>query len=247
MHNLAIDIGNTRIKFGLFSGEQCLDTAIYACEKTEDWQSWLTNHLAENIILSSVGSQKVTRYISDFLKKINRKPTELNYETPVPIIQGYQTPSTLGKDRLAAVVGAYALFPNTNCLVIDAGTCITYDFIDESGVYHGGNIAPGIQMRMRAMHDFTARLPLPERKWADDWIGKTTKSALQNGSLFGILLECEGYMLRGKQRFGNMNVLLTGGDSQILAEKLKSQIFVNQNLVLHGLNKILNYNVERSE
>lgn len=247
LRNLAIDIGNTRIKLGLFSGGQCQESVYFAHEKIEGLQHWITNHSFEKVILSSVGSEAVTHLVSGFLAEAGREYLEFTTGTPVPISLDYRTPRTLGKDRLAAVVGAFALFPGKNCLVIDAGTCITYDFIDGSGCFHGGNIAPGMKMRLQSMHHYTARLPLPEAQWPADWIGKTTESALQNGGLFGILLEMEGYQRLSKERWGDINVLLTGGDSHFLAKKWKSHIFVNQNLVLHGLNKILDYNVERSK
>ena len=130
------------------------------------------------------------------------------------------------------------------CLVIDAGTCITYDFIDSEGIYHGGNIAPGINMRLKAMFTFTESLPLVERKKLVSPIGKDTNSSLLTGGQLGAMLEMEGFIKLYKDKFGPLNVILTGGDANYFANKMKTKIFVNSNLVLVGLNQILNYNVQ---
>ncbi len=169
---------------------------------------------------------------------------ELGTRTPLPIQNTYRTPETLGKDRLAAVVGAFEMFPDQNCLVIDAGTCITYDLLRWDGVYPGGNIAPGLEMRLRAMHHFTANLPPVAIGETENLIGYSTESAMRNGAQLGIILEIEGFIAWCRSEWGEINVILTGGSIDFFVKNLKSQIFVNPNLVLSGLNKILNYNVE---
>lgn len=247
MGSLTIDIGNTRTKIGYFKGEELVAVDFFEQADTKSLLGWATNHPAENIILSSVGDVSGYQNMVRILRERYDHVLELDATLPLPVVNGYETPETLGKDRLAAVVGATVFFPEQPCLVIDAGTCITIDVIDAMGRYQGGNISPGLQMRLRAMHEYTARLPHPDMEWPSDWIGRTTKTALQNGALQGALLELTGYERLSRDEFGDINVLLTGGDSHILAKKWKSQIFVNQNLVLHGLNKILTYNVERSE
>jgi len=247
MGSLTIDIGNTRTKIGYFEGEEMMAVEFFDQADTESLLGWATNHPAENVILSSVGDVSGYQGTVRAFRKRYAKVLELDAALPLPIVNGYETPETLGKDRLAAVVGATVFFPDQTCLVVDAGTCITVDVIDATGRYLGGNISPGLQMRLRAMHDYTARLPHPEMKWPSNWIGRTTETALQNGALRGTLLEFTGYERLCRDEFGDINVLLTGGDSHILAKNWKSQIFVNQNLVLHGLNKMLTYNVERSE
>lgn len=246
MKNLAVDIGNSSVKLGLFDNGQLVATTRLTDISQADFKTWITNHLPENIILSTVGAE-VEPYIQAFLRKQANIFVVLDEATPLPIANAYRTPETLGKDRVAGVCGARALFPDTNCLVIDAGTCITVDVLDAQGVFRGGNITPGLQMRLRAMHDFTARLPRVECQWPAEWLGDTTEHALQNGALLGALLELQGYVDRCRIQFGHLNVLLTGGDSLFLAKKWKRQIFVNQNLVLYGLNKILIHNVERAE
>ena len=234
------------MKLGLFEAGQLMATTRMDDATHPDFKIWITNHLPENVILSTVGAT-IKGDVLTFLRKHSVRCLLLDHRTPLPVAHDYHTPETLGKDRLAAICGAQALFPGTNCLVVDAGTCITIDVLDARGVFRGGNISPGLQMRLRAMHEFTARLPRPARLWPADWLGHSTEHALQNGALQGALLELQGYIGACRARFGHLNVLLTGGDSLFLAKKWKSQIFVNQNLVLYGLNKILSHNVERSE
>lgn len=240
MLNLCIDIGNTRIKMGYFAGEQLVDTLTLATQEIDQAKSFLTNQKVKKVIFSTV-SGPLPELIEKWLPS-KTKVLELNTETDLPFQVAYQTPQTLGRDRLAAVAGAYALFQETTCLVIDAGTCVTYDVLTAPGVYLGGNISPGWQMRLDAMHHFTAKLPRPDALAPQKWIGDTTESALQNGALHGLLWEIEGYIQQIQADFTSINVILTGGDADFFAKKLKSKIFVNQNLVLWGLNKIINYN-----
>lgn len=168
----------------------------------------------------------------------------LNHTTPLPIVNKYKTPETLGKDRLAAVVGGWFLSDRRPCLVIDAGTCITYDFISGQGEYLGGNIAPGLEMRYEAMHTFTHALPKVEKptsKREDQYLGDDTQTALQLGGVIGIENEIKGYRKALKKSFGKINIILTGGDAEYLAGRLKTKIFVYPDLVLFGLIQILGY------
>jgi type III pantothenate kinase len=162
----------------------------------------------------------------------------------LPIRSSYQTPETLGKDRLAAVVGAAFLQPDMDILVIDAGTAVTYDCIDASGVYHGGNIAPGVEMRLKALHTFTQKLPLVKVNANVDFLGKDTQSAIQAGVLYGVVLEIDGYIERLMLKYPKLSVFLTGGSAVLFDNKLKSRIFADKNLVLTGLNRILQHNVK---
>ena len=130
------------------------------------------------------------------------------------------------------MAGAYQMFPVENCLIIDAGTCITYDILQANGTYIGGNISPGLKMRLRAMHQFTANLPLIEPGPMDSWVGKSTETALRNGAQLGVLNEIEGYIAKSREEWGQINVILTGGDAAFFAKSLKSKIFVNHHLVL---------------
>lgn len=241
--NLAIDIGNTRTKAAVFNGGALASYGEWPNGSIPDFFEYATNQAVQNIILSNVaatmhpGVQEQLRQHFRFF--------ELHPATPIPINNQYETPETLGKDRLAAVVGAYGLFPGQHCLVVDAGTCITYDWLTADGAYLGGNIAPGLSMRLKAMNHFTARLPKVDRGAAVQTIGRTTEEAMRNGAQEGILLEIEGYRQWSSANLGRIKVLLTGGDADFLANKFKSEIFVNHHLVLVGLNKILEYNVKR--
>ncbi|MDX1940395.1 MAG: type III pantothenate kinase [Saprospiraceae bacterium] len=240
--NLTIDIGNTRIKLGLFEKERLLEKWIWEKWSLEELILLTTNQKVKNVILCNVGKtvpEEITNFLSSHFFYI-----ELNAHTPLPIQNAYKTPETLGKDRLAAVVGAYSMFPDQNCLIVDAGTCITYEFLSADGVYLGGNIAPGLEMRLKAMHYFTAKLPLVEIGETQNTIGYSTESAMRNGAQLGTMLEIQGFIDWCGSEWGSINVILTGGDADFLVKNLKSQIFVNLNLVLQGLNKILNYNVE---
>lgn len=251
--NLSLDIGNTHIKFGLFEGRKLvrsgrLETSsegVISPTKRKAWES-LYNPLPEWLIYSSV--RKHFEATQLHLPK-GIKTVRLQTDTPLPIKNRYRTPETLGPDRLAAAVGAYAQFGGANCLIIDAGSCITLDLLIE-GAFEGGSISPGLDMRLDAMHRFTDGLPRPAAKRLPGGetgdsirLGKTTEEALLLGALQGALLEIEGFIASAERQYGPLKVLLTGGDASFLADKLKREIFVLPNLVLRGLNEILLHNV----
>lgn len=242
--NLAIDIGNTRTKLAFFADETLIEKIVWDEFTPENIFDLATNRKVKHIIFSSVASdfdQKIKNQLSSHFFLL-----QLTTKTHLPIQNAYKTPSTLGKDRLAALVGAYSLFPNKTSLVIDAGTCITYDILNSEGVFLGGNISPGMKMRLKAMHSFTDRLPLPEIKTTKTNWGDSTETALLNGVQLGTLLEIEGFIDLCHSDFGETITFLTGGDADFFANKIKKKIFVRSNLVLIGLNKILNYNVKHS-
>ena len=242
--NLILDIGNTRTKIGVFSEHRLLKKMIWDQWTLRDVKELVEQKNINRVALSTVGNLK--KSVDNFFKK-HFYYINLNANTALPIKNHYKTPQTLGKDRLAAVVGAFAEYPNQHNLVIDAGTCIKYDLITADGDYYGGSISPGIEMRLKAMHHFTAKLPLVKRGSLRTLVGKNTKTALQTGGQLGAIAEASGFIRWYEEKYGQINVILTGGDANFFAKKLKSPIFVNQNLVLTGLNKILNYNVELSE
>jgi type III pantothenate kinase len=240
--NAVIDIGNSRIKVGFYNKNVLAEQLVWESWNLQKFKTRATNHSIQNVILCNVGKVIPTE-IEKFLQSFFF--IELNSKTPLPIQMQYKTPETLGKDRIAAVVGAFDLFANENCLVMDAGTCITYEILTEEGVYLGGNIAPGLAMRLQAMHHFTAKLPQVEVGETESWIGYSTVSAMQNGAQLGLILEIEGFIGRCRREWENLNVILTGGDAAFLAKYLDHKnISIQPNLVLQGLNKILNYNVE---
>lgn len=239
MRNLAIDIGNSAIKYAVFCAEQLAQSGQVATLPA----LWQIPGVApiDNIIVSSVRAAE-SQMVSEI--QAPGKLVLLHYQTPVPVHNHYRTPQTLGMDRLAAVVGANYLFPQADCLVIDAGTCITCDFIDRAQQFWGGSISPGLQMKFRAMHTFTQKLPLIEQAvFPVPLAGGTTQEAMQSGVVNGTVAELDGTIAAYTQKSGNLVVVMCGGDAAFFETKLKARIFVVPELVLIGLNRILNYNV----
>lgn len=239
MKNLVVDIGNTSAKVGIFRKEELLEEKVFVDEKA--LEVFLQSVQADAILLSSVRMQPEL-----LLEKITQIPIRylLTHTLPLPIVNAYATPETLGMDRLAAVCGARSLFRDQHSLVIDCGTCITYDFIDASSVYQGGAISPGLSMRLRAMHAFTAKLPLVEVQDVP-LIANSTVTCLQSGALNGMRAEIEGTIERYQQHYAELRVILCGGDTHFFENSLKGAIFAVQNLVLRGLNSILLHNVSQ--
>jgi type III pantothenate kinase len=169
----------------------------------------------------------------------------LDHETLLPIENCYQTKDTLGKDRLAAVVGGNHLYPETDLLIIDAGTAITYDIINRHGQYLGGNISPGLQMRFKALNYFTNQLPLLDPNESIPQFGRNTNEAILVGVQNGLLFEVEKSIELYRNLYPEMKILVTGGDTKFFENKLKSIIFVVSNLVMIGLNRILIHNLGR--
>lgn len=239
--NLCIDIGNTAVKAGFFAGDELV--AGFTVERLEP--GWLKDLIKqfkpERSILSSTA--ELPDFVKDEILLQQVSYLELTAETPLPFVNSYLTPTTLGKDRLAAVAGAQAILPASDILVIDAGTAITFDFIDASGLYHGGNIAPGIEMRARALNQFTSRLPLIDPVHPQQLLGNDTQSAINNGIVYGAVFEIDGYIDLLVLKYPKLSAFLTGGSSFYFDGMLKNRTFAVKNLVLTGLNRILNFNV----
>ena len=238
--NLIIDIGNTFIKLAVYDGEDIVFLKRYKKVLVKDIKALYRRFPFEASIVSSV--RKTAPYFLSYLTKHHNLLT-LTHKTKVPITNLYGTPKTLGLDRLAAVVGAASAFPKKKCLVIDIGTCMTYDYIDNKGNYYGGNIAPGVELRLLSMHHFTSALPLIKRKWNADMLGKSTRTAIENGAVWGMKLEIESFIKTLTAKKGKITVLLTGGDASYFGEILDSEIFVASNLLLKGLHDILKFNL----
>lgn len=242
--NLCIDIGNTRTKIAVFNGKEKIFFQVFEKINTNLIRQIITQFGIERLILSSV-AETSNALLADIMPTLPYC-IELTQHTPLPIINAYRTPHTLGKDRLAAIVGANALFPHNDLLVIDAGTCIKYDFIDQNGRYHGGGIAPGLLMRLNALHSFTQRLPLltmpPPPISNLPLTGGDTSEAMLSGVFWGALSEMDGLIERYKAQSKNLKTLLTGGDTPFFENTLKNQVFVRPYLVLEGLNQILTHN-----
>lgn len=238
--NLCIDIGNTRVKTGLFSEEKLLEKEVYESLDPDLIGAVARDKNVRRMIVSSV-KESVDTLANALAGRF--EILELTSDTPLPFVNRYATPLTLGKDRLAAVAGARALFPGEHCLVVDCGTCIKYEMMDAAGVYHGGNIAPGAWMRIQAMHHFTARLPEVSMKLPENAIGNSTETALQNGALRGAALEIEGFIREFEKKFIPLRVIFSGGDGAFFyAMPEFSACTLEPDLNLHGLNKILNFN-----
>ena len=239
MRNLAIDMGNSAVKYAFFAGPALERTGQVST--TEELLQVPEITATDNIILSSVRTGG-----PELVKQINYpgKFILLDYKTPVPLQNHYLTPQTLGMDRLAAAVGANYLFPDFDCLVIDAGTCITCDFVDAEKNFWGGSISPGLQMKFRAMHTFTQKLPLVEQTTLPvPLAGRTTAEAMQSGVLNGTVAELNGIIAAYAEKSAKLVVVLCGGDAAFFETSLKAHIFAVPELVLIGLNRILNYNV----
>jgi len=241
--DLCIDQGNSRTKIGIFDQDILIEQFSYEQFGTDELTNLLSGFDIKNAIISSVITQN-KELIEDLERKIDLS-VELTHQTSMPIENRYLTPDTLGKDRLAAVVGAAYLKPDTNILVIDAGTAITYDLIDSSKNYLGGNIAPGLTLRLRSLHEFTQKLPLITPKTESPLIGNTTETAILSGALYGIVFEIDGYIDALKIKYPQLSTFLTGGSTFYFDTKLKNAIFAERNLVLIGLNRILQYNVQK--
>lgn len=235
--NIVVDYGNSSAKVGIFEGTVLREKRIFREE--DALQQFLQNFPAVHFIISSVNADaaRVASWTAA------QKKFVLHHSLPLPIRNLYATPKTLGVDRLAGVCGAQQLFPDSPCLVIDAGTCITYDFLDRTGAYHGGGISPGLNMRFEAMYTFTARLPLVQATDTVDLIGNSTETCMQSGVIYGLLEEVDGIIRRYQEKFEGLQVILCGGDALFFENKLKASIFASPELVLSGLNSILIYNV----
>lgn len=239
--NLVLDFGNTKIKAAVFSEtNEIVEFFTWDAYNERVIDEIKAKYLIENVLLCSVVA--VSEEIEQHLKSNFSFYIKLDSSTKLPIKNNYSTPHTLGLDRIAAAVGANMMCPNTPLLVIDMGTAITYDFVNSSNEYEGGNIAPGVNMRLKAMNHYTNKLPLLEAREEKRLLGNDTASAMMAGVMRGIEFEIEGYISEIKKKNSNLSVFLTGGDVFFFEKTLKSSIFVVSNLLLIGLNEILRYN-----
>ena len=242
---LVIDIGNTRVKAALFEGKELKQNFVFDSTKELIDSGIIEKNPIKNCILASVVNE-----IGDFISELKGRLNVLifNAETPTPIKNLYKSAHSLGSDRLAGAVGGNFLFPDKNVLIIDAGTCIKYNFVTKDNQYLGGGISPGLQMRFKAIHTFTSRLPLLEvDEKMDDLIGTDSNESIVSGAQKGAVAEVDGIIEQYKQQYPDINVVLTGGDVKFFEKRLKNSIFADQNLILKGLNEILEYNLNRTK
>jgi len=236
--NLTIDIGNTFIKTLVF-----FDTAPVYRNVSRGLTSSYIDRLIREFPIEKTMVSSVVDLNKTTLKNLKRLPRFeiFSRSTAIPIRNLYKTPQTLGNDRLANAIAGAFLFPGRNVLIIDVGTCIKYDFVNSKKEYLGGSISPGLDMRFKAMKQFTGRLPLVKAAEIHELIGKTTKEAMQSGVIIGMTEEISGFINRYKKNYKALKVILTGGDSKRFAGELKLSIFAAEDLVNIGLNEIIRY------
>ncbi|RTL13707.1 MAG: type III pantothenate kinase [Flavobacteriaceae bacterium] len=237
---LTIDVGNTRIKVAVFEHNKQLDFFIF--ETTEALKNFKNifkkySHL-QKITLSSVG--KLDEEVLDYIKI--QFPTEIiSHHSKFPFKNLYSTPETLGIDRMVLAAGATLQFPSQNRLIIDAGTCITYDYVNSNNEYLGGAISPGISIRYKSLNDYTSKLPLLSISEDFKIIGDSTKNAIHSGIINGVIFEIEGFISQYSLKNQDLTIILTGGDAEFLAKRLKNTIFANSNFLLESLNLLSLY------
>ena len=239
--NLVIDVGNTSIKIGIFKEESMIHKETIKPETFLSVIKEIKNNytLISQALLSSVSylKEEDVRFIKELFPT-----TILNHKVRMPFKNKYKTPTTLGVDRLALVVAAVCQFPAKDVLIIDAGTCITYDFKNKQEEYLGGAIAPGLRLRYRSLNNFTSKLPLLDVGYPKHHIGNSTKQAIHSGVVNGVLYEIEGTITKYCNIYTDLTVILTGGDAHFLSKRLKNSIFATSNFLLEGLNHILAFN-----
>ena len=238
--NLVVDIGNNYFKLGIFENSNLIYTfSDKNSEINNEIEIVLTKY--KNVsyaIISNVSSLSVF----EVFKKFEINVLKLDSTLALPFILNYKTPETLGNDRLALAAAASTLYPHSNKLIIDVGTCITIDFVDHDNNFFGGSISPGLEMRYKSLNNYTANLPL--LKIGDDYNfpGDSTNSSIHAGVIGGVCNEIMGFITKIDSKHDNIEVILTGGNAKFLSKRLKITIFANQNFILEGLNCILNLN-----
>ncbi|MBR8534224.1 type III pantothenate kinase [Carboxylicivirga sediminis] len=240
--NLVIDRGNTQLKYGIFDQCQLIHSDLSDFLDKKNIKHLNDRFHIQRIIISSVVKERHDELLAN-LSAITPTVIDLQYNTPLPFDWQYNTKETIGKDRLAAVAGAISLYPNNDLLVIDAGTAITYELVKD-GIYMGGNISPGLSMRFKALNHFTSRLPLLSKEDNTPLIGSSTAEAITAGVQNGLTFEIDGLIEELSPQYESLKTIITGGDAEFFARKLKNPIFVHPNLVLIGLNRILEYNAQ---
>lgn len=240
---LIIDIGNTVAKLVAFDGDEPVEEIRTCNDSLSALGAFATKYAFTHGIVGTV--KGLTTEAEEQLRSLKIPILRFSPQTPVPITNRYKSPETLGADRLAAAVGASSLKPGKDLLIIDAGTCVTYEVIDAKGNYWGGNIAPGMQMRLRSLNEFTAKLPLVSAEGDVPGMGYDTETAIRSGVLRGMKYEIEGYIRSMRRKYPHLLVFLTGGDKINFDTTIKSIIFADKFIVPRGLNKILDYNHDK--
>lgn len=232
MTTLCLDFGNTRLKAAIFEGDRFMEETLLTDDDTGTIENILQKYKPQRSILSSVinHNEAIEPLLSSatVFHKLSHL-TRLNFTIPSG------KPETVGADRLALIAAAVHFFPGMNNLVIGLGSCITYNFVNQYNQFLGGAISPGMDMRFRSMHEYTAKLPLVKAEWNLPLVGYDTRTNLQSGVIFGIACELDGFIEKYAQKYGNFNVVLTGGNSAYFASQLKNKIFADYNFLFKGL------------
>jgi len=241
--NLIIDVGNTRVKLGVFARDHLLYSLVTSLNEVDHEVNGLmkTYPNLKKAIIASVGKDSANQLTT---LKSALQILELSHQLKFPFDNQYTTPETLGVDRVALVSASVFKFPKQNALIIDAGTCITYDFINAKNEYLGGSISPGIRLRYESLHNYTANLPLLPTQRPTHLIGDSTRNAIHSGVVIGVLKEIDGIIANYQNDYSDLTVILTGGDAEFLSNQLKNGIFATSNFLLEGLNFILEYNTK---
>ncbi len=240
MKNICIDIGNTKTKIGIFENSNLLETIILDVLNIENIENIIVENQIEHSIISNVNESE--ELLLQMLQ-IKTKLLTFNYLTKLPFQINYLTTSTLGLDRIALIAAAIHLNNDSNVLVISLGTCVTFEFLNRKKEYLGGAISPGLDMRLQAMNHFTAKLPLLSFKEPIEFNGNSTESCMQSGAYFGLLGEIKSRIELYEAKFGETEIVLSGGNCFLFEKHLKKALFAHPYLTLFGLNKILTYNV----
>ncbi len=240
---LTVDVGNTRIKGAVFEGDTALESFVFTSHEVP---VVVKNILVKytkitHLVVASVGKVEKEAFLV-FQEEV--KLHFVSHQDVFPFINKYETPLTLGIDRMVLAAGATLQYPNQNRLVIDAGTCITYDFIDVDNNYLGGAISPGLRLRYEVLHNFTSKLPLLSLESPLGLIGKTTSQSIHSGVVNGLVNEIDGFIDEYRQLGSNFIIILTGGDTEFLAKRLKNTIFANSNFLLESLNQTFQYKIK---
>ncbi|WP_299520074.1 type III pantothenate kinase [Winogradskyella sp.] len=239
--NLIVDVGNTYVKLAVFENDNLIHKVSFELKAFKEHYKLFRQAFPKikAAIISSVG--RLTKKQLEIIEA-DLEVLELNHNVKLPFKNLYKTPETLGVDRIALASASVSQFPNYNVLVIDAGTCITYDVITDKNEYLGGAISPGIRLRYEALHNLTANLPLLEKDQPKTIIGDTTESSIHSGVVIGVVKEIDGVIDHYGAKHQDLTVILTGGDAKFLSNQLKNSIFANSNFLLEGLNFILEFN-----
>jgi len=240
---LAVDIGNTRIKAAVFKHDTILGSFVFDKSELEIYLSKISQTYPDcrDWVVASVGGIEKEVFLT-FASRANIH--FVSHQDAFPFENRYATPQTLGIDRMVLAAGAVWQYPGQNRLVIDAGTCVTYDFIDADNKYWGGAISPGLRLRYESLHRFTARLPLLGKEAPQDFIGNTTNQSIHSGVVQGLAHEIDGFIGQYRERYPKFIIILTGGDAEFLANRLKNTIFANSIFLLESLNQTFQHKIK---